>query len=70
MFSVSKPGVVCARAWFTKRVFGVRRQSAAAAALSRAPDGGESFQVARAGESGVALRFPPHSKFAMEFMRG
>jgi hypothetical protein len=70
MFSMSKAAVVCAPTVFIKRIFGVRRQSAAATALSCAPDGHESFRVSRAGESGVALRFPPHSKWAMEFMQG
>jgi hypothetical protein len=41
---------------------GLRRQSAAAPALSGGRAGHESEKASRAGESGVALRFPPQSK--------
>jgi len=45
----------------TVAFFGLRRQSAAATALSRGRAAPESSDDSRAGESGVALRFPPHS---------
>jgi hypothetical protein len=42
----------------------MRRQSAAATALSCAPHVHEFSTASRTGESGVALRFPPQSKIA------
>jgi len=45
-----------------ERVFGLRRQSAAATALSEAPGIAVGLHALSAGESGVALRFPPQSK--------
>jgi hypothetical protein len=52
-----------ARSW---ERHGVRRQSAAATALSCAPDGNEQMKSCRTHESGVALRFPPQSKTRRE----
>jgi hypothetical protein len=50
------------RARRTHTPYGLRRQSAASTALSHAPRSRGTSHPARALESGVALRLPPHSK--------
>jgi len=49
-------------------VFGLRRQSAAATALSGVDDERDDLSARYACESGVALRLPPQSKMRPQFV--